>query len=493
VAQEESNRQTELLLREIDAHKDTDRQLQLAKETAEKANLAKSRYVVGLAHEFRTPLNAIYGYAQLLEKESDLPKKRVNAVSTIRRSAEHLSELIDGLLDIAQIEAGRLQVSRDSFNLGEFLDDLVSMFALQCQAKSITFDYEASTSLPRFVCSDRKRLRQALINLLTNAVKFTFNGGVVFQVRYHAQVAEFVITDTGVGIPADDLERIFLPFERVNSPGAHAAKGTGLGLAITRLLAEVMGGDLSLDSAVGVGTTVHLKVYLPVARPQALQAYNRQPIIGYEGPPRTVLVADDEASHRGLIEDLLAPLGFGVLLAADGAACLRLASERHPDLFLLDISMPGMTGWELADRLRQAGFTGEPIVMVSADASELTGHQRDSSPHDSYLIKPIRITELLRTLEELLRLKWRRDDTHVKAPTFRPVTPTVTATTVLPSRSRNELRRLCEIGHVRGIQARLARLLIERPDAVHDIERLKRHIDAFEIDQFLALLDEADE
>lgn len=493
VAQEESNRQTELLLREIDAHNDTDRQLQLAKETAENANLAKSRYVVGLAHEFRTPLNAIYGYAQLLEKESDLPKNRVNAVSTIRRSAEHLSELINGLLDIAQIEAGRLQVSRDSFNLGEFLDDLVSMFVLQSQAKSISFDYQACTPLPEFVCNDRKRLRQTLINLLTNAVKFTFAGGVTFQVRYRAQVAEFIIRDTGVGIPADDLERIFLPFERVNSPDAHAAKGTGLGLAITRLLAEVMGGELSLDSEVGVGTTVHLKLYLPAVQTQTVPAYNERPIVGYHGPTRTILVADDEPAHRGLIEDLLAPLGFRVLLAADSAGCLRLAADVRPDIFLLDISMPGMNGWELADRIRQTGFSDEPIVMISADASELIGQERDSSPHDSYLIKPIRINELLRTLRQLLGLDWQRDESGAHAPAVKPPPQATLPVARLPARQRNELRRLCEIGHIRGIQARLERLVTEQPEAAFDIERLKRHIDAFEIDPFLALLDEADE
>jgi signal transduction histidine kinase/CheY-like chemotaxis protein/purine-cytosine permease-like protein len=493
VAQEESNRQTELLLREIEAHSDTDRKLQLAKETAENANLAKSRYVVGLAHEFRTPLNAIYGYAQLLEKESDLPKRRVNAVSTIRRSAEHLSELINGLLDIAQIEAGRVQISRDSFHLAEFLDDLVSMFELQCRAKAIRFDYEPASPLPDFVSTDRKRLRQTLINLLTNAAKFTFEGGVTFQVRYHAQVAEFIIRDTGVGIPDDDLERIFLPFERVNSPGAHAAKGTGLGLAIARLLAEVMGGDLVLKSQVGVGTTVHLKLYLPTVRPRSVQPYNEMPIIGYEGPVKTVLVVDDETAHRGLVEDVLAPLGFDVLLAADGAACLRIAADRRPDLFLLDISMPGMNGWELAERLRQAGFTREPIVMISADASELIGSERASSPHDSYLIKPIRIAELLRTLKQLLDLTWRRADDPGSTSARPRTSPAMLAEgTRLAPRQRNELRRLCEIGHIRGIQAQLARLATEQPEAAADIERLQRHIDAFEIDQFLVLLDEAD-
>ena len=213
-AEAETRRQTTLLIQEIDAHKRTDAELQRAKEVAESANLAKSRYVVGLSHELRSPLNAISGYAQLLEQDSSLPPKPRDQVRVVRRRADHLSGLIDGILDISKIEAGRLYLSRDEVRLSDFLDQLVGMFRLQAAAKGIDFIFRRPTVLPVVVYADEKRLRQILINLLSNAIKFTQTGSVHFVVHYRSPVAEFEVTDTGPGIQHGDLERIFAPFER---------------------------------------------------------------------------------------------------------------------------------------------------------------------------------------------------------------------------------------------------------------------------------------
>ncbi len=493
VAQAESNRQTELLVREISAHQQTDQELQQAKENAETANLAKSRYVVGLAHEFRTPLNAIYGYAQLLEKDAVSPSKTSNAVSTIRRSAEHLSELINGLLDIAQIESGRLQIYRDQFAFGDFLDDLVSIFRLQCQAKRIEFRYQRPSRLPHYVCGDQKRLRQTLINLLANAVKFTKTGHVTLKLVYHAQVAEFAIQDTGTGIPSEELERVFLPFERVNTPSAQAAKGTGLGLAISKLLAEVMGGELTLTSDLGKGTTAALKLYLPSVEGKRVSPQPENRIVGYQGRRRTIIVADDEPAHLGLIEDILAPLGFVVLLAPNGESCLRLAGQTPADIFLLDISMPGMNGWELAATLRQAGFNKQPIVMISADAAELVDTEREEAPHNSYLIKPIHVRKLLNSLGDLLDIRWEFEQeamgrAHLVEQRPAPAPPLTELHALLPIAQRQELQRLCEIGHIRGIQAKLETLMGRYPEASPLLKRLKASIESFEINAFLELL-----
>jgi signal transduction histidine kinase/CheY-like chemotaxis protein len=493
VAQEESNRQTELLIREIGAHEQTDRQLQEAKEIAETANLAKTRYVAGLAHEFRTPLNAIYGYAQLLEKEHGPEHKPSNAVSTIRRSAEHLSELINGLLDIAQIEAGRLEIYRGEFSIGEFLDELVGMFKLQCEAKKIEFRYDRPARLPARVSADEKRLRQTLINLLTNAVKFTREGHVALRVRYRAQVAEFTVEDTGIGIPEEHRERIFLPFERINTPSAQAAKGTGLGLAISKLLAEVMGGDLTLRSEVGKGTSVTLKLFLPTASPAQPAAETERRIVGYRGPRRTVVVAEDEPAHRQLIDDVLSPLGFEMQIAADGPACLSLAARSTPDIFLLDISMPGMNGWELAQNLRSSGYGAVPIVMISADATELVGGDHGSSPHDSYLIKPIQLDSLLDELQHLLGLEWIWRSSGSDAGEQAPKAATTAAACSLPPGQRDELRRLCEIGHVRAVQSKLREMELRYPEATDAITELKQHIEVFDVDQFLRLLGAPDD
>ena len=214
VAEEETSRQTDLLMREIEAHKRTDAKLQRAKEVAEAANEAKSRHLVGLSHELRTPLNSIFGYAQVLERDPNIPAKRTDAVKVIRRSAEHLSGLIDGLLDISKIEAGRFHLDRNEVRTKEFLDQLLGMFQLQASARGIAFHFTLPERLPFVVHTDENRLRQILINLLSNAIKFTDEGQVTFEMTYRNQVAEFIVTDTGIGIHAEDLDRIFLPFER---------------------------------------------------------------------------------------------------------------------------------------------------------------------------------------------------------------------------------------------------------------------------------------
>ncbi|RYX84951.1 MAG: HAMP domain-containing histidine kinase, partial [Bradyrhizobiaceae bacterium] len=204
-AEAETKRQTTLLMQEIDAHKRTDAELQRAKEVAESANLAKSRYVVGLSHELRSPLNAISGYAQLLEQDDSLQTRPRDQVRVVKRSADHLSGLIDGILDISKIEAGRLYLSRDEVRLTDFLDQLVGMFRLQAAAKGIEFIFRRPGYLPAVVYADEKRLRQILINLLSNAIKFTQTGSVQFVIHYRSPVAEFEIIDTGPGIRPDDL------------------------------------------------------------------------------------------------------------------------------------------------------------------------------------------------------------------------------------------------------------------------------------------------
>ncbi|MHC2566959.1 signal transduction histidine kinase/purine-cytosine permease-like protein [Bradyrhizobium liaoningense] len=272
-AEAETRRQTTLLIQEIDAHKRTDAELQRAKEVAESANLAKSRYVVGLSHELRSPLNAISGYAQLLEQDTTLGPKPRDQVRVVRRSADHLSGLIDGILDISKIEAGRLYLSRDEVRLGEFLEQLVGMFRLQAAAKGIDFVFRRPASLPLVVYADEKRLRQVLINLLSNAIKFTQSGSVQFVVHYRSPVAEFEVIDTGPGIRGDDLERIFAPFERGALGVSQPQTGTGLGLTISRLLAGVMGGDIKVVSTVGTGSTFKVKILLSeVTNPQAHRA-----------------------------------------------------------------------------------------------------------------------------------------------------------------------------------------------------------------------------
>ncbi|MCA1472628.1 response regulator [Bradyrhizobium sp. IC3195] len=482
-AEAETRRQTALLIQEIDAHKRTDAELQRAKEVAESANLAKSRYVVGLSHELRSPLNAISGYAQLLEQDTTLGAKPRDQVRVVRRSADHLSGLIDGILDISKIEAGRLYLSRDEVRLSEFLDQLVGMFRLQAAAKGIDFVFRRPPTLPRVVYADEKRLRQVLINLLSNAIKFTQSGSVQFVVHYRSPVAEFEVIDTGPGIQGDDLERIFAPFERGALGASQPQTGTGLGLTISRLLAGVMGGDIKVTSTVGTGSTFRVKILLSeVANPQRI-APVEAPVSGYHGPRKTILVTDDDPVHRDLLREVLTPLGFILLSAPDGAGCLALAQHCRPDLFLLDISMPAMDGWAVAEALRASGHHQARILMVSASALEAHGTPLAQPFHDGYLMKPIDIPRLLATIRQLLKIEWQYGSHEVAVPFWHPETGSKP-----PLRHIEALIGLGQIGYVKGIQLKLDEIGSEHPEHADFVAQMRSLVDRFDLDQYMDTL-----
>ncbi|MFN3233630.1 MAG: ATP-binding protein [Alphaproteobacteria bacterium] len=405
-AEKEARRHTQLLMTEIEDHQETDRQLQEALEIADSANQAKSRYVVGLSHELRTPLNVILGYAQLLERvKSEAPVN--TAARTIRRSGEHLASMIEGLLDISKIEAGKIEIYRDSVSLRQFLDQLVDMFSLQAEAKGIGFQFDTSSGLPGRVRTDEKRLRQILINLLSNAVKFTADGEVRFTTSYRSEVATFVIEDTGIGIDEADLERIFLPFER--AAPSQAAPGTGLGLTITKLLVEIMGGDLEIESTPGRGTKATLRIMLPATGKADELAPVGRAISGYQGPRKTIILADDDLGHRELMQDLLRPLGFRVFVTDDGPACLSAIALHPPDLVMLDVCMPGASGWDVAKRIKTTQGSETPVLMVSADAGAERNDPEVRKYYDAYLIKPFVFEDLVETLGALLDIQWNAE------------------------------------------------------------------------------------
>jgi len=482
-AEAETRRQTTLLIQEIDAHKRTDAELQRAKEAAESANLAKSRYVVGLSHELRSPLNAISGYAQLLEQDAALNPKSRDQVRVVRRSTDHLSGLIDGILDISKIEAGRLYLSRDEVRLSEFLDQLVGMFRLQAAAKGIAFLFKRPTVLPLVIYADEKRLRQILINLLSNAIKFTQEGSVQFLVHYRSPVAEFEVIDTGPGIQLGDLERIFAPFERGAMGASQPQTGTGLGLTISRLLAGVMGGDIKVTSTVGRGSTFNVKMLLSEVTNPRHHAPVEAPVAGYPGPRKTVLITDDDPVQRDLMREVLGPLGFILLSAPDGPACLALAQHCRPDLFLLDISMGGMDGWKVAETLRANGHHEARILMVSASALEAHGTLLAQTYHDGYLMKPIDIPRLLETIRQLLRIEWTYGTDEVVAPRWQPETGARP-----PVKHVEELISLGQIGYVRAIQLKLDEIAGAQPELADFASQMRSLVDRFDLDQYMATL-----
>jgi signal transduction histidine kinase/ActR/RegA family two-component response regulator len=482
-AEAETRRQTTLLIQEIEAHRRTDAELQRAKEVAESANLAKSRYVVGLSHELRSPLNAISGYAQLLEQDPSLQAKPRDQVRVVRRSADHLSGLIDGILDISKIEAGRLYLSRDEVRLSEFLDQLVGMFRLQASAKGIDFTFKRPAVLPFVVYTDEKRLRQILINLLSNAIKFTQAGSVQFVVHYRSPVAEFEVTDSGPGIQGSDLERIFAPFERGALGVSQPQTGTGLGLTISRLLAGVMGGDIKVASKVGTGSTFRMKILLSEVTNPTRAAPVTAGVSGYEGARKTILVTDDDPVQRDLLREVLTPLGFILLSAPDGPSCLALAQHCRPDLFLLDISMSGMDGWKVAETLRATGHRQARILMVSASALEAHGRPLAQPFHDGYLMKPIDIPRLLESIRQLLKIEWTYDTDQVAALRWRP-----DPASRPPVRHVEELIGLGQIGYIKAIRVKLDEIASECPEHADFVSQMRNLVDRFDLDQYMATL-----
>ena len=486
-SQEETNRQTHLLVQEIEAHNVTDNELQHAKELAEAANDAKSRYLTGISHELRTPLQSILGYAQLLSRDASIPQERKESIAIMRRSGEHLADLIEGLLDISRIEAGKLDIRRDQVDLHELLNQLVHMFEMQAESKSIVFNYQFSQHLPQYVYADEKRLRQILINLLSNAIKYTERGSVSFNVRYRSQVAEFSVSDTGVGIDEEDMKRVFSPFERIRKPSVPSVSGTGLGLTIVKLLCDIMGGDISATSSPGTGSHFKVMLMLSSVENPTIMAPAQRPILGYTGPQKTVLIVDDEPNHRALICDLLSPLGFTVIEAPNAETCLELLKQCEPDLFLVDVSMPGMNGLELAQELRNRNIK-TPIIMVSADAQERHIQEDSELPHDAYLVKPIKLQALQEQMSKLADIEWTYEKTE-KNSTIKTATPPKKI--IIPNNMAfKELQSYAEIGYSKGFKQQLKKIEANGDTEQEVIDYLDQLARDMRYDKIVALLED---
>lgn len=450
VAQEESTRQTQLLLKEIDEHKKTDAKLQQAWQSADRANRAKSRFLSDMSHEIRSPLNSILGYAQLLKKDESIPPHRRDAIEIIERGGEHLARLIEDILDIARIEARKFDLKREPIDFPGFVDQMARMFKPQAEAKGLAFRCQILDKLPRRIRGDEKRISQIFINLLSNAVKFTHAGEILFRVGYSGEVANFQVIDTGEGIPEDKFQDIFLPFNRLQGGQGNAVAGSGLGLTISKIFAEVMGGELKVSSVVGQGSTFSVKLFLPDLR-GAEEEGVREPI-GYRGRRRRVLIVDDQAEHRSLLKSALAPLGFDIEEAESGRQCLDIALARPPDLLLLDLLMHDIGGIETAARLRQAGLRA-PIVVVSANAYPSDRRAAFAAGCDDFIAKPLQIAGLYEKIRLHLSLDWiyrgqEASESADRAPEI----------VVPPAEELAKLAECARIGDLRGLNEALQSL-----------------------------------
>ncbi|GGC01942.1 hybrid sensor histidine kinase/response regulator [Oxalicibacterium flavum] len=474
LAQEDLNRQNALLLHEIEAHQRTDAALHRAKEAAEAANQAKSRYVAGMSHELRSPLNSILGYTQILLKQHHGDAGSRAAIQTMQRSGEHLLGLVDELLDLARIEADRLRLEPSAVCLRDFIDELLSMVRPQAEAKRLQLRYECRDVLPEYILADGKRMRQVLINLLTNAVRFTDRGVVTLRVAAASEAIRFTVADTGIGIAAQDRERIFQPFERGATGRLRGEPGAGLGLAITKKLVRLMGGTIDVASTQGEGST--FTVTLPFERADAsMPASSPQPV-AYRGSRRMLLVVDDQPVQRHMLAGMLLPLGFEVREAASGQECLDALGESMPDAILLDIGMDGMDGWQTAALLRQCHGATPPIIMVSADVFGNDAGKLRRYGCQGFIAKPVLESELLQMLKQALNLEWH----HGEEARALPVEVALRELRFAED-DVHELLHLCRIGHVGGLKRALRRIAEEEPSALASCRLAESLLERFEL------------
>jgi len=402
-------------------------ELLVAKLAADAANQAKSEFLANMSHELRTPLNGILGYAQVLERSLNLTDKSREGVRIIHQCGSHLLMLINDILDLSKIEARKLELVTSSVHLPSFLHGVTEICSIRAEQKEISFHVLISDHLPLAIQVDEKRLRQVLINLLGNAIKFTDSGSVTFKVdlvkdgsspikkvettnhdSLPTSTIRFQIEDTGVGMSPDQLEKIFLPFEQVGSAGQRS-EGTGLGLTISQRILALMGSQIQVQSHLGEGSLFWLDLTVPLAHEwsEDKTASSYQKIIGIRGSVPQVLIVDDDHNHRSMLTSLLQEIGCRTLEAADGKHGLKLVTEHHPDVILLDLAMPNMDGFEFMVHLQENPQTCSiPIIVSSANVFEDNRQRTLQAGATAFVPKPLQIDELINVLRSVLKVDW---------------------------------------------------------------------------------------
>lgn len=484
---------------DVTERKRMEEELQQAKASADAANQAKSEFIAHMSHELRTPLNSILGYAQILQRDPSLKEPQRRGIEIIEHSGSHLLNLINEILDLAKIEARKVELRPVDTIFAEFLRRITTMIAVRAQQKGLEFRYEPAPDLPEAICVDPQRLGQVLLNLLNNAVKFTERGHVTLQAAKAPEMPEaanveakdrsspmthltFTISDTGPGIAAEFLETIFEPFQQAGN-AAQQAQGTGLGLTISRQLVRLMGSELQVLSTPGQGSAFWFDLTCPeVGRLRERTVQSRPIVVGFEGVCK-ILIVDNHAENRQVLRDMLTPLGFDLREAAGGADALELALAWKPEAILLDLVMPGIDGFEAARRIRQANLPTHPVILaVSANVFQDVQQKTLAAEFDDFLDKPVRFEALLDTLETHLPLHWvyaRSDIPTAKPPIIPP-----------PPEELARLSAAARIGDIPELRRTLQRLETLSPEYAGFVAALRPLVTHVQLNAIRTLLNQ---
>ena len=523
-----SNQNLQHLIQQLQSTQD---QLKIAKEKSEAANLAKSEFLANMSHELRTPLNSIIGFAQLLNRDSSLQTEQKQRINIINRSGEHLLSLINNILDISKIEAGKITLHENDFDLHSLLQDVQHMFDLKTKQKEIKLFVEQEPNVPQFIYADPGKLRQILINLIGNGVKFTQKGNVILNVKLgnvkiesgekkvantqsfpSTQFLYFEVQDTGLGIAADELEKLFIPFEQTTT-GRTIKQGTGLGLSISQNFIQLMGGEISVTSTVGVGTC--FKFQIPIRQSfisvnSLDRSSNRVIGLAPSQPDYRILIVDDLADNIMLLSDLLLCVGFSVKQASNGFEAIEIWQNWHPHLIWMDLRMPKMDGYEAVRRIRamqgtekrtdgtvvnNANPSGEiPNPVIIALTANVLKQERETilaSGFDDYVVKPFKESVIWSTLTQYLGVEFIyeeqstliEEETTEKTEVLVPLT--AEALSNMTTEWLNELHQACRELKGKRVLQLIAQIPPEQANLARQLQDLAEN---YQFDRIIDLL-----